>query len=81
MGTLDGKTAFITGGARGQGRSHAVTLAEHGADIVIVDIDHDIESVFYQPGSLAVELTPADAFHDIEERHRRPRYRFSITMD
>ena len=33
--------------ARGQGRSHAVTLAENGADVVIVDIDHDIESVFY----------------------------------
>jgi len=47
MGTLEGKIAFITGGARGQGRSHAVTLAENGADIVIVDIDHDIDSVFY----------------------------------
>ena len=47
MGTLDGKVAFITGAARGQGRSHAVTLAENGADVVVVDIDHDIESVFY----------------------------------
>ena len=47
MGTLDGKVAFITGAARGQGRSHAVTLAESGADVVVVDIDHDIESVFY----------------------------------
>ena len=47
MGTLEGKIAFITGGARGQGRSHAVTLAENGADIVIVDIDQDIDSVFY----------------------------------
>jgi (+)-trans-carveol dehydrogenase len=47
MGNLDGKVAFITGAARGQGRSHAVALAENGADIVIVDIDHDIESVFY----------------------------------
>lgn len=55
MGTLDGKVAFITGAARGQGRSHAVTLAENGADVVIVDIDHDIESVFY-PLSTADDL-------------------------
>ena len=38
MGKLDGKVAFITGAARGQGRSHAVRLAEEGADIVAVDI-------------------------------------------
>lgn len=37
MGNLDGQIAFITGGARGQGRSHAVHLASEGADIVIVD--------------------------------------------
>ena len=55
MGNLDGKVAFITGAARGQGRSHAVTLAENGADIVVVDIDHDIESVFY-PLSTADDL-------------------------
>ena len=47
MGALDGKVALITGAARGQGRSHAVTLAENGADVVVVDIDRDIESVFY----------------------------------
>jgi (+)-trans-carveol dehydrogenase len=47
MASLDGKVAFITGGARGQGRSHAITLAENGADVVIVDIDQTIESVFY----------------------------------
>ncbi len=34
MGKLDGKVAFVTGAARGQGRSHAQLLAEHGADIV-----------------------------------------------
>jgi (+)-trans-carveol dehydrogenase len=37
MSRLDGKVAFITGGARGQGRSHAVRLAEEGAHIVVVD--------------------------------------------
>jgi SDR family mycofactocin-dependent oxidoreductase len=44
---LDGRVAFITGGARGQGRSHAQALAREGADIVIVDIADQIESVSY----------------------------------
>lgn len=38
MGKLDGKTALITGGARGQGRAHAVTMAREGADIAVIDI-------------------------------------------
>jgi (+)-trans-carveol dehydrogenase len=38
MGLLDGKVAFITGAARGQGRSHAVRLAEEGANIIGVDV-------------------------------------------
>jgi SDR family mycofactocin-dependent oxidoreductase len=37
-GRVDGKVAFITGAARGQGRSHAVRLAEEGADIIAVDV-------------------------------------------
>lgn len=41
---LEGKVAFITGAARGQGRSHAVRLAEEGADIVAVDLCEQIES-------------------------------------
>ena len=36
-GKLEGKVAFITGAARGQGRSHAVRLAQEGADIIAVD--------------------------------------------
>ena len=37
MGRLDDKVAFVTGGARGQGRSHARRLAEEGAHVIIVD--------------------------------------------
>ena len=47
MGRVQGKVAFITGAARGQGRSHAVRLAEEGADIIAVDLCHDIESIKY----------------------------------
>jgi len=54
MGRLDGKVAVITGGARGQGRSHAVTLAREGADIVICDIAAQIDTVPYPMA------TPAD---------------------
>lgn len=47
MGKLDGKVALITGGARGQGRSHAVTFAREGANIVICDLVSQIETVPY----------------------------------
>jgi SDR family mycofactocin-dependent oxidoreductase len=47
MGRVQGKVAFITGAARGQGRSHAVRLAEEGADIIAVDLCQDIESIGY----------------------------------
>jgi NAD(P)-dependent dehydrogenase (short-subunit alcohol dehydrogenase family) len=47
MGSLEGKVAFITGAARGQGRSHAVRLAEEGADIIAADVCAQIESVPY----------------------------------
>jgi SDR family mycofactocin-dependent oxidoreductase len=47
MGKLDGKVAFISGAARGQGRSHAVRLAQEGADIIAVDICQQMQSVGY----------------------------------
>jgi SDR family mycofactocin-dependent oxidoreductase len=47
MGRVQGKVAFITGAARGQGRSHAVRLAEEGADIIAVDLCRDFETVGY----------------------------------
>jgi SDR family mycofactocin-dependent oxidoreductase len=46
-GRLEGKVAFITGAARGQGRAHAVRFAEEGADIVAVDICQQIDTVAY----------------------------------
>ncbi|RGE19205.1 mycofactocin-coupled SDR family oxidoreductase [Leucobacter sp. wl10] len=47
MGMLAGKTALITGGARGQGRAHAVTCAREGADVVIIDTLEQIGTVSY----------------------------------
>src|ERR1700760_3963253 len=47
MGQLDGKVAFVTGAARGQGRSHAIRLAQEGADIIAVDITSQISTVPY----------------------------------
>ncbi|MFE7792794.1 mycofactocin-coupled SDR family oxidoreductase [Streptomyces sp. NPDC057460] len=46
-GRVEGKVAFITGAARGQGRRHAVRLAEEGADIIAIDLLEDIETAPY----------------------------------
>ena len=47
MGRVEGKVAFITGAGRGQGRSHAIRLAEEGANIIAVDSCKDLETVNY----------------------------------
>ena len=47
MGRVEGKVAFVTGAARGQGRAHAIRLAEEGADIIAVDLCDQIASVPY----------------------------------
>lgn len=46
-GRLDGKVALVTGAGRGQGRSHAIRLAEEGADIVAVDVLEDVDGLGY----------------------------------
>lgn len=64
MGQLDGKVAFITGAARGQGRSHAITLAAEGADIIATDICKQIDSVAYPlagPDDLAETVRQVEA--------------------
>ena len=55
MGTLEGKVAFISGIARGQGRSHALRLAGEGADIIGIDICRDIATIDY-PNATAADL-------------------------
>jgi SDR family mycofactocin-dependent oxidoreductase len=51
MGRVQGKVALVTGAARGQGRSHAVRLAEEGADIIAVDVCAPIDGVEYEPAT------------------------------
>ena len=63
-GRVEGKVAFITGAARGQGRSHALTLAREGADIIAVDIAKQIDSVPYPmatPDDLAETVKQVEA--------------------
>jgi SDR family mycofactocin-dependent oxidoreductase len=47
MGLLEGKVVFVTGGAHGQGRAHAVASAREGADVVLVDIAAQLNTVPY----------------------------------
>jgi (+)-trans-carveol dehydrogenase len=68
MGRLDGKVAFITGAARGQGRSHALRLAQEGADIIAVDICSQVETVGYP---LATSDDLAETVRQVEALDRR----------
>lgn len=70
MGTprLQGKVAFITGAARGQGRAHAIPLAEEGADMIAVDICETFDSMNY---ALATEDDLQQAVKAVEARGRR----------
>ena len=67
-GLVDGKVALVTGAARGQGRAHAVRLAEQGADIIAVDICEDVAGVPYE-GATKADL--AETVRLVEEHGRR----------
>lgn len=67
MAGLEGKVAFITGAARGQGRSHAVRLAREGADILAVDICADTPSIDY-PNATRAELDETAQLVEAEGR-------------
>jgi len=67
-GRVEGKVAFVTGAARGQGRSHAVRLAEEGADVIAVDVCADYDSVAYP---MATEADLAETVKQVEALDRR----------
>jgi SDR family mycofactocin-dependent oxidoreductase len=67
-GRVAGKVAFITGAARGQGRAHAIRLAEEGAEIIAVDICRDYDTVGYP---LATEADLAETVKAVEALDRR----------
>jgi SDR family mycofactocin-dependent oxidoreductase len=68
MSKLEGRVAFITGAARGQGRSHAIKLAAEGADIIAVDICETFDSMNYP---LATPEDLAQTVKDVEALDRR----------
>jgi (+)-trans-carveol dehydrogenase len=68
MGELDNSVAVITGAARGQGRSHALTLAREGADIIAVDICKQAETV---PYPMATPEDLAETVKLVEAQDRR----------
>jgi SDR family mycofactocin-dependent oxidoreductase len=67
-GRVAGKVAFVTGAGRGQGRSHAIRLAEEGADIIAVDILKDYPTVGY---AMSTEADLAETVRAVEALDRR----------
>ncbi|MDV6230011.1 mycofactocin-coupled SDR family oxidoreductase [Rhodococcus cercidiphylli] len=69
MGKLEGKVAFITGAARSQGRSHAIRLAQEGADIIAVDLCGPVDTIEMYPPSTEADL--AETVKQVEALDRR----------
>jgi len=76
-GRVEGKVAFITGAARGQGRAHAVRLAQEGADIIAIDICKKIDTV-----DLIAASTPEDLAEtaDLVKGHNRRIYTAEVDV-
>jgi (+)-trans-carveol dehydrogenase len=76
-GRVEGKVAFITGAARGQGRAHAVRLAQEGADSIAVDICKKIDTV-----DLIAASTPEDLAEtaDLVKGHNRRIYTAEVDV-
>ncbi len=68
MGRLEQKVAFITGAARGQGRAHAVRMAQEGADIIAVDLCAQIETVEYPMATADDLATTVQLVEDLDRR-------------
>jgi NAD(P)-dependent dehydrogenase (short-subunit alcohol dehydrogenase family) len=68
MGKFDGKVVLITGGARGQGRSHALRFAREGADVAFCDIAGQIDTV---PYAMAKDSDLTDTVKMVEDLDRR----------
>ena len=68
-GLVEGKVAFVTGAARGQGRAHALRLAQEGADIIAIDIAAQVEGVTQYPTSTPEDL--AETVKQVEALDRR----------
>ena len=67
-GRLEGKVALISGAARGQGRSHALRLAQEGADIIAFDVCRQLDTV---PYALATPEDLKETARQVEELDRR----------
>ncbi|HEY2522196.1 MAG TPA: mycofactocin-coupled SDR family oxidoreductase [Streptosporangiaceae bacterium] len=74
-GRVEGKVAFVTGAARGQGRSHAIRLAEEGADIIAIDLAAQVDSVPY------AMATPDDLAQTVKEVEALDRRIVAVTAD
>jgi SDR family mycofactocin-dependent oxidoreductase len=66
MGLLEGRVAFVTGAARGQGRSHAIRLAREGASIIAVDVAADVSPDNGYPPATEADLDETVALVEAE---------------